>query len=534
MEWNYEGFQDRVASAVDAYDGAEVGRAIDDLIDHLRTTDERYPDGPARRILQLLRRKRFFADLERAGDALIRSGQDSARVRRLYAQSLLDQSKLTTGIIVLEALEADTSDDPNEHGEACGLLGRAYKQAYIDAQGSTQRSHEDLRQAIQWYYDVYRDDDAQLWHGINAVALLARAGRAGIDVAGYPEARTMAAAVLTAVKDKRADEEADAWDYATAAEACVALGEHDEALVWMRRYVDGSDADAFELASTLRQMEEVWQLDAARDPGRRLLPYLRAELLQREGARVDLDAGTGDLAAMGDVVADQNGQYEAVLGTEAFNNVKWFHDAMMRASAVARVESLVEDEPKGTAFVVRPSDFGLTATVDGEMFLMTNSHVISESGDLPSIEPGDARINFELDPLVDSLTVAAVEAESPVAELDYTIVRTEPPLVDRPPIDLAPAIPLLQQRVYIIGHPAGGKLKFSIYDNRLLNHDPPFLHYRAPTRGGSSGSPVMNKNWQLIGLHHVGDKEVTIPDEPGMHAANEGIAITEITPPKGT
>ena len=31
VEWNYEGFQDRVASAVDAYDGAEVGERLADI-----------------------------------------------------------------------------------------------------------------------------------------------------------------------------------------------------------------------------------------------------------------------------------------------------------------------------------------------------------------------------------------------------------------------------------------------------------------------------------------------------------------------
>jgi len=38
----------------------------------------------------------------------------------------------------------------------------------------------------------------------------------------------------------------------------------------------------------------------------------------------------------------------------------------------------------------------------------------------------------------------------------------------------------------------------------------------------------MNNNWQLIGLHHLGDKQVEVPGEEGNYLANEGIEIHEI------
>jgi len=77
--------------------------------------------------------------------------------------------------------------------------------------------------------------------------------------------------------------------------------------------------------------------------------------------------------------------------------------------------------------------------------------------------------------------------------------------------------------------PAPGSLSFSIQDNVLLDHEAPRLHYRAPTEGGSSGSPVFNSQWKLIGLHHAGSKEMRrLHGQAGTYAANEGIWIQSI------
>ena len=68
-----------------------------------------------------------------------------------------------------------------------------------------------------------------------------------------------------------------------------------------------------------------------------------------------------------------------------------------------------------------------------------------------------------------------------------------------------------------------------IQDNVLLDHETPHLHCRAPTEGGSSGSPAFNSQWKLIGFHHTGSKEMScLHDKGGTKAASEGIWIQSI------
>ena len=86
-----------------------------------------------------------------------------------------------------------------------------------------------------------------------------------------------------------------------------------------------------------------------------------------------------------------------------------------------------------------------------------------------------------------------------------------------------------EQRIYLIGHPQGGNLSFSLYDNKLLDHESPLIHYRSPSLGGSSGSPVFNQVWKLIGLHHAGGTKIKkLKGEVGTYEANEGLWISSI------
>jgi V8-like Glu-specific endopeptidase len=82
----------------------------------------------------------------------------------------------------------------------------------------------------------------------------------------------------------------------------------------------------------------------------------------------------------------------------------------------------------------------------------------------------------------------------------------------------------------VIGHPGGSaQPQFSLHDNILLDYDHRVLHYRAATYYGSSGSPVSDDEWRLIGLHHAGGTGMPqLNQAGGTYAANEGITIDAI------
>jgi hypothetical protein len=146
----------------------------------------------------------------------------------------------------------------------------------------------------------------------------------------------------------------------------------------------------------------------------------------------------------------------------------------------------------------------------------------------------DANVSYDFDSIVWS---------SPKTELDATILRLKRPVAGIKHLSPAARLPIAdgKQRVYVIGHPGGGDLSFSFQDNILLEHEGPTaghpvdhrvcrVQYRAPTEGGSSGSPVFNGNdWRVIALHHAGGEDMQrLNGSIGKWPDNQGIRIQSI------
>jgi hypothetical protein len=175
---------------------------------------------------------------------------------------------------------------------------------------------------------------------------------------------------------------------------------------------------------------------------------------------------------------------------------------------------------------------------------MTNFHVVNQHGVSPGITPDAAEVVFEAVDPERSFGVDRILWSSPPDRHDASVLRLSGPVRDVEPLPLALGLPLIDStaHVYVIGHPGGRDLAFSMQDNALIDHEGPPLgraviegvcrvHYRAPTEGGSSGSPVFNASlWQVIALHHKGGKlgMSRLNGNPGTYAANEGIAIQSI------
>lgn len=531
MDWDAAAFTKQFAEVVKSLDKTRAGELCDELIDHLRHRPDPYPEKEAKRLLQMLRGKRFFELMRKVADVFIQSGLDSPQIRRQYAQALLDQSSLTAAIRVLEQLVSDTVNDPAEHAEARGLIGRAYKQLYVDANApGLERNQRNLARAIQAYREVYLEDERQLWHGINTVALLHRAALDGAPLPGFPDAGQAAAAgaekILGEIEDLDLDGRADTWSFATAIEACAILNRPEEAQGWLAKYVAAPYTDAFELASTLRQLTEVGRLDMASELGRNILPALRAELLKREGGGIELSPA--DLRAETLQHAAPDGKFEKVFGADSYVTFEWYQMGIDRCRAVAAV-CKESGEGFGTGFLLKGAD--LHASLGDELLLLTNAHVVSDDPEVPgALPPDEAYIAFEALNLK-GFRVKELLWTSPPTMLDATLLRLDRAVEGVTPYPIAPRLPIAdgKQRIYVVGHPRGGKLSFSLHDNLLLAHQDSRIHYRTPTEGGSSGSPVFNQQWRLIGLHHAGDAHMPRLDgQPGSYEANEGIWIGSI------
>jgi hypothetical protein len=131
-----------------------------------------------RKTLSLIRRKRRFGDLEHAASLFIVAGKDEPVIKRQWGQSLLDQGRISQALTTLKSMSTKLAEDPVEGPEIRGLIGRGYKQRFIN-DGHT----DDLRAAISAYSSDWEQRRGNYrWHGINLVALLSRAKRDDINV----------------------------------------------------------------------------------------------------------------------------------------------------------------------------------------------------------------------------------------------------------------------------------------------------------------------------------------------------------------
>lgn len=201
----------------------------------------------------------------------------------------------------------------------------------------------------------------------------------------------------------------------------------------------------------------------------------------------------------------------------------WFlsRGAEVRAT-VARVKARAPGgtESMGTGFLAGPR------------LLMTNFHVLdwTDQGgpDLGQIVPGSL---FELDyeerfdgTLRPVSTYAADPATLLLAssweKLDYVLVALQPVsregdrrLLDygfnRLAADLGKIVK--GEPVYVIQHPRGQPKQVVVRNNLLVDRDEgvetPYLTYEADTDQGSSGSPVFNRQWEVVALHHATEIE---------------------------
>ena len=206
MAWNTDAELEKLEEALKTFDKPRTRMLCDDLVARLYRTADTYPVNPAKKLLNVLRHKRCFAEMQKLADAFIQTGAGSNTVWRLYAQALLDQGHTTSALLALAKLVADSATgDPDEYAEARGLLGRAYKQLYVTAQEpGIPRNREWLDEAARAYYETYQTNPgANGWHGINVVAVADRCVRDRVPLrTPLPPPATLAKQILAQVDTK--------------------------------------------------------------------------------------------------------------------------------------------------------------------------------------------------------------------------------------------------------------------------------------------------------------------------------------------
>lgn len=200
------------------------------------------------------------------------------------------------------------------------------------------------------------------------------------------------------------------------------------------------------------------------------------------------------------------------------NNLLPIHFLLEGASIQGAVAKVL-DPRAGTGFMVSASIF------------MTNNHVLSSrtNANIASLVFNHQRTHdgkkagtevFKLDSKLFHTN----------SKLDYTVVRVKPKSqifagvkwgflsMAHDNFNYDPG-----ERANIIQHPLGDFKKVAVQDNTILAEGEKSILYETDTELQSSGSPVLNNQWDLVALHHGKSDELL-----GGFFPNKGTKMTEI------
>jgi V8-like Glu-specific endopeptidase len=182
---------------------------------------------------------------------------------------------------------------------------------------------------------------------------------------------------------------------------------------------------------------------------------------------------------------------EKIIGENTLRDIYILNLALEASKAVVRIAT-----PKdlGTGFMVAPD------------LLMTNNHVIKSH---EVAEKSNFSFNYQLDidgkecptQIIGALADSAFYTNE---ELDFTVVTLKDVPDFGKPLIFKSKLMRRDDRVAIIQHPGGHLKKISIQNNFVAYADNQVLQYTTSTEPGSSGSPVFDGDFKIVGIHHSG------------------------------
>ena len=524
---------DQIARAAEQPNSDAAKEAVAELMMVLRT-DADATQTVKVSVLEALRNGRHFEQLRILADVLNGFGHPDPYVRIQMAQGYIDTGAPSTAIDILKRVKIDKVDRKTQV-QVTGLIGRAFKKLYLLTENTkTARAHQLLQLSIESYADAFaRSDEKDFWAGENLLALRRKAG-----------SEQIAPLATKIVKVINATPEPDRtyWHWATLAVCHISDGNWDKAGDAMGQALAADGANAFALAGTIRQLTNWWDIEASGKPGEGLLIALQTKLLQLSGGHVRL---TGSQLQYAHRVSDE--QFERVFGANGPRARAWMMQFLKTGNAVGQIIEKL-GAGVGTCFIVDGAEFH--SSLEGERLILTNDHVVSPCPEKytsnPPLRVNKASVKFEVFSENNGpceIVAKEIIWSSGSQDHDACLIRLASNLPEALlPLPIVRYAPLVDPDggtgVYVIGHPGGRTLSYSMQNNQLLDHNcksevqditPRFLHYTTPTEPGSSGSPALNGDLDVIGLHHAGGRYMRRLDgEEGTYPANEAVWIDAI------
>ncbi len=257
-------------------------------------------------------------------------------------------------------------------------------------------------------------------------------------------------------------------------------------------------------------------MDADYVKTRNQIRYSLTQMMQDIPRKIELYAQVRNINTYQFDISDKVVGLEKIIGSkDNLLTINWLEQALAASKAVCRV--VRADGESGTGFL----------THDG--YLFTNHHVLESPEDAAG---ATIEFNFEVGktgtvrPLSKYKLDSSDFRTSPVPQYDFTKVKVidsgDRPLKDWGYLEFDPsAMPAIGEPVTIIQHPSGGDKRIALRANEVVEQKAQYLYYTTDTEPGSSGSPVFNRDWKVVALHHAA-KQINGRD------ANEGILFKNI------
>lgn len=210
---------------------------------------------------------------------------------------------------------------------------------------------------------------------------------------------------------------------------------------------------------------------------------------------------------------------EAIIGRDNFKQLVWLEKALDASKRVAKIDGCIE----ATGFMIAKNLF------------ITNHHVFDSAKKAARC---DLWFNYRkaFDGKLSDVDYWRVDSGSLYEsneELDYAIVKVFPNDQGRDAGDVWGYFDISidaeikkNERANIIQHPEGRKQEIAFRDNQIKAIGSNYLQYVTDTQPGSSGSPVLNDDFEVIAMH---SGSIADPDSPDRKwYRNHGFLISAI------